>query len=100
MLRMGAFTGLDTTDQQTLADWLDGAIGIDTVLDFAARPWNIAGASVIFGVFEVDQEKASWLVVRHGSGWTLARCADGFVSDVSASLPDILRLIDRDRGYT
>lgn len=98
MLRAGALTGLDSADRQALSDWLDSASGIDTVVDFAVRPWNIAGASVIFGIFEDNKDKASWLVVRHGSAWTLARCADGFISDVSASLPDILDLIDEYRG--
>ena len=40
------------------------------------------------------QEKASWLLLRHWSGWTLARCADGFVSEAMMSLPAILALID------
>lgn len=95
-MRVGTFTGLDATDRQILSAWLDrsAATGIDTVLDLAIRPWNIAGASAIFGVFETNRDQASWLIVRYGSGWTLARCADGFISDVSASLPDILRLID------
>ena len=96
VMRVGTFTGLDATDRQILSAWLDrsAATGIDTVLDLAIRPWNIAGASAIFGVFETNRDQASWLIVRYGSGWTLARCADGFISDVSASLPDILRLID------
>ncbi len=96
MLRAGTFTGLGPTDRRLLAAWLDRAAdtGIDTVLDLASRPWNITGSSAIVGVFETNREHASWLIVRYGSGWTLARCADGFISDVSATLPDILRIID------
>jgi hypothetical protein len=98
VLRAGRFTGLDIADQQALSDWLDDAAGIDTVRDLADRPWNIAGASVILGVFENDRDQASWLIVRYGSGWTLARCADGFVSDVFESLPDLFGLIDEQRA--
>jgi hypothetical protein len=98
VLRASRFTGLDIADQQALSDWLDDAAGIDTVRDLADRPWNIAGASVILGVFENDRDQASWLIVRYGSGWTLARCADGFVSDVFESLPDLFGLIDEQRA--
>jgi hypothetical protein len=94
VLRAGTFTGLDTADRQVLSDWLDDASGIDTVMDLAARSWNIAGASAILGVFEPDRDQASWLIVRHGSGWTVARQADGFVSDVLDSLQEILGLLD------
>ena len=94
--RAGLFTGLGATDRRLLEAWLGRAAdaGIDTVLDLAIRPWNITGASAIFGVFETSRDQASWLIVRYGSVWTLARCADGFISDVSASLPDILSIID------
>lgn len=91
------FTGLDIADQQALSDWLDGAVGIDAVKDLTVRPWNIAGPRAILGVFETDQDQASWLIVRHGSGWTLARRADGLVSDVLELLADILGLIDEQR---
>jgi hypothetical protein len=96
--RASSFAGLAEADKQVLLAWQDRAeaAGIDTVLDLAVRPWNIAGAGAIFGVFEFDKDQASWLIVRYGFGWTLARCSDGFVSDVSASLPDILSLIDAD----
>ncbi len=88
-------TGLDMADCQILSDWLacTCARGIDTVKDFSARPWNIAGASVILGVFEANKNHASWLVVRHGTGWTLARCTDAVISDVLKSLPEILALL-------
>ena len=66
-------------------------------MDLSVRPWGIAGAGAIVGVFEAGKEKASWLLLRHWSGWTLARCADGFVSDAMMSLPAILALIDADR---
>jgi hypothetical protein len=97
VVRARSFTGLDTFDRQALSDWLDNANGIDTVMDLAERPWNIPGASIILGVFECDKDQASWLIVRYGSGWTLARCADGFISDVLESLPDILGLLDEQR---
>lgn len=94
----GTIDGLDSADQRILSAWLDGAAaaGIDTVLDLGVRPWNIAGANVICGVFETNRDQASWLIIRYGPGWTLARCSDGFISDVFASLPDILRIIDAD----
>jgi len=97
VLPAGTFTGLDTADRQALSDWLDNAVGIDTIMDLAVRPWNIAGAVAIFGVFEIKKDQASWLIVRCGSGWLLARCVDGFVSDVSESLVDILSLVDQQR---
>ena len=88
-------TGLDPADQRILASWLNHSSTnrIDTILDLTIRPWNIVGASAILGVFEVKRNHASWLIVKLDSGWTLARCADGFISDVSASLPDILSII-------
>jgi hypothetical protein len=91
--------GLDDSDRQVLADWLDdaGTRGIDAAMDLSVRPWGVAGAGAIVGVFEAGKEKASWLVLRHRAGWTLARCADGFVSDALISLPAILALIDADR---
>jgi hypothetical protein len=96
MPRAGKVTGLDAADRQVLSSWLASAAarGIDTVMDLSVRPWDIGGAAVIVGVFETNKNQASWLVVREGSGWTLARCADGFVSGLTKSLPDILALID------
>ena len=94
--RVGTIDGLDSAGHRILSAWLDKAAGIDTVLDLGVRPWNIAAANVILGVFETNRDQASWLIVRYGPGWTLARCSDGFISDVSASLQDILRLIDAD----
>jgi hypothetical protein len=92
----GTFAGLDTSDRQVLSDWLDraGARGIDVVMDLSLRPWNIAGVHAIVGVFEAGKGSASWLVVQAGSGWLLARCQDGFVSDEMTSLPAALALID------
>jgi hypothetical protein len=97
VLPAGTFTGIDTADRQALSDWMDGAIGIDAVMDFSVRPWNVAGTNAIFGAFEAGNDQAAWLIVRHGPGWMLVRCADGFVSDVSVSLRDILDLIDEQR---
>jgi hypothetical protein len=94
MLPAGTFIGLDTADRQALSDWLDGVSGIDTVIDLAVRPWNIAGATAIFGVFRTYQDQASWLIVRHDAGWILADCRNGIISDISPSLPDILWMID------
>ena len=92
----GKPVGLDAAEQRALSDWLDqaGSVGIEAVLDLAGRPWNIPGTPAIFGVFECDKDRASWLIVRSYFGWTLARCADGLVSEASALLPDILGLID------
>jgi hypothetical protein len=90
----GTFIGLDTADRQALSDWLDGASGIDSVIDLAVRPWNIAGATAIIGVFRTYQDQASWLIVRDGAGWTLADCRNDIISDPSPSLPDILCMID------
>jgi hypothetical protein len=98
VLPAATFTGLDAADRQALSDWLDDADGIDSIIDFSVRPWNIDGTSTILGVFESAKDQASWLILRYGSGWLAVRCADGFVSDVSVSLADILGLIDRQRG--
>ena len=97
VLRAGSFTGLDSADRQALSDWLDAADGIDTVIDLALRDWDIVDAQAILGVFEPGNNKASWLIVRHVSGWTLARRSDGLVSDVVDSLPELLALLDRQR---
>ena len=97
VLPAGTFTGLDAADRRALSDWLDDADGIDTVMDFSMRWWNVAGTGGIFGVFEAGQEQAKWLIVRDDSGWMLLRCADRFVSDLMISLRDILGLIDQQR---
>ncbi len=94
VVQTGTLKGLDSADRKILSEWLDAVEGIDTVLDLAVRPWNIVGAGAIFGVFETGKDRASWLIVRYGQRWTLARCSDGFVSDVSISLEDVLGLID------
>lgn len=93
------FTGLDDTDRNVLSGWLDraGARGIDAAMDLSVRPWGVSGVGAIIGVFDAGEDRASWLIVGHGSGWTLARCADGFVSDVMTSLPAALALIDAGR---
>ncbi len=97
--RAQTYVGLDEADRLVLLDWLDeaGSWGIDAAMDLSVRPWGIAGAGAIVGVFEAGKEEASWLLLRHWAGWTLARCADGFVSDAMMSLPAILALIDADR---
>ena len=97
VLRAGTFTKLDIADRQALSDWLDSSSGIDAVIDLALRPWNIAGASAILGIFEANKNQASWLIVRYRLGWTAARCTDGFISDVLESLVDVLSLIDEQR---
>ncbi len=53
-----------------LSDWLDhaGARGIDAAMDLSVRPWGVAGAGAIVGVFEAGKEKASWLLLRHWAG--------------------------------
>jgi hypothetical protein len=90
--------GLDEAECRTLSEWLEVACtrGIDTVMDLSVREWNVAGAAAIVGVFETDKNRASWLVVRDGSRWSLARCCDGCVSGESKSLAHVLALIDAD----
>jgi hypothetical protein len=94
------FVGLDDADQQILSDWLvrAGARGIDAAVDLSVRPWGVGGAGVIIGIFDAGEDRASWLVVGHNTGWTLARCGDGFISDVMTSLPAVLALIDAGRA--
>jgi len=89
---------LDECDLQVLVAWLGHARtrGIDAIMDLTVRPWNVSGAEAILGVFESHNEQASWLIVRCVSGWTVARCADGFVSNASIFLAEILDLIDAD----
>ncbi len=96
MLEPESFMALDPANREILTDWLDLARSgpIDTVVDFSLRPWNVAGAHSIIGVFEKGEESASWLIVGSGCEWTLARCRDGHLSDVCATLPGTLRLID------
>jgi hypothetical protein len=94
MLLAGTFSGLDCVSRASLAAWLAGAGGIDTVLDLSQRPWNVADAAAIIGVFERGNASASWLIVRHRSLWTLVRCGDAAVCETCATLGDILRLID------
>jgi hypothetical protein len=94
------FTGLDVADRKVLSDWLDraGVRGIDAAMDLSVRPWGVSDVGAIIGVFGAGDDRASWLIVGHRAGWTLARCSDGFVSDVMTSLPAVLALIDADRG--
>ncbi len=66
--------------------------------NLSVRPWGISGVGAIIGVFDTGADRASWLIVGHGSGWTLARCQDGFVSDVITSLAGVLALIDAARA--
>jgi hypothetical protein len=97
--RAQTYAGIDEADRLALLEWLDSAAprGIDAVMDLSVRPWGIAGTGTIVGVFEAGKEDASWLLIRHWGGWTLVRCADGFVSDAMMSLPATLALIDADR---
>jgi hypothetical protein len=102
MLLAGTFTGLDPASRASLTDWLAsategagaGAGRIDTVLDLSHRPWNVADAQTIIGVFEQGKPSASWLIVWHRSLWTLVRCGDGAVSEACPALGDILGLLD------
>jgi len=94
-----AFAGLDDADRQILSGWLERARarGIDAVVDLSVRPWGVGGTGVIVGVFDAGEDRASWLIVGHRTGWTLARCGDGFISEVMTSLPAVLALIDAGR---
>ena len=93
---LGPFSGVSNIDSLILSGWLSGAIarGIDAVIDLSARPWNVTSAEAILGVFEVARPRASWLLVRDGRGWVLARRADRFVSDSTTFLPALLVMID------
>jgi hypothetical protein len=92
----GTIDGPKIGDRQILSAWLDRAeaLGVDAVLNLGGRPWNIAGVGAIFGVFETRHNQASWLIMRYGQSWILARCRDNVISGLSASLPEILRLIE------
>jgi hypothetical protein len=94
------FAALEDADQRILSEWLTGAAarGVDAAMDLTVRPWGVTGVGTIIGVFDAGEDRASWLIVKHGSGWTLARCGDGFVSDVLASLPAVLALLDAGRA--
>ncbi|HQT78746.1 MAG TPA: hypothetical protein PLD10_16960 [Rhodopila sp.] len=94
---MSSFAGLDAADRQVLAEWLarKSPDGVDAVLDLTARPWNLAGACVIIGVFEPARPLATWLILRHPDGWLLIRPGDGFVSDLCATLTGVLASIGR-----
>lgn len=116
-----AFAGLDLADRQVLADWLsvarvgqiatsggiansswtDGPGQIDRVIDFARRPWNVAGLDAVIGIFEAGSPAASWLLVRYESRWVLAQVGDditgGTVSEVCDSLAEALDLIGTGR---
>ncbi len=94
------FAGLDDAEQVILARWLHRVgtrisleRGINLAIDLSARPWNIAGVSVVIGVFEAGKDQASWLIVRAAGRWVLAQCSDGFVSDEMPSLQAVLDII-------
>lgn len=94
------FSAIATADRLVLSNWLDHAVaaGIaDSAIDLAPRPWKVAGANAVIGVFESKKHQASWLIVRCGPQWAMARCSDGFTSGASTSLTEILNLIDEDR---
>jgi hypothetical protein len=97
---LSAFAGLDEADHEVLSRWLAraGFRGIDAAIDLSARPWGVSSAGVIVGVFDAGEDRASWLIVGYHAGWTLARCSDGFISDVMTSLPAVLALIDAERA--
>ena len=92
------FKALSDSDRKVLAGWLATAAarGIDAAVDLSNRPWSIPATPVIVGVFEAHNQRASWLAVRLEAEWTLIRCEDGSILEASASLPDVLRLIDLD----
>jgi hypothetical protein len=98
MLLAGTFTGLDPVSRASLAEWLAGARAgagrIDTVVDLSHRPWNVADARTVIGVFEQGKPSASWLIVRHRSAWTLVQCGDGAVLETCPTLGELLGLID------
>jgi hypothetical protein len=94
MLQTGTFTALDPASRDSLSNWLARVGCIDTVLDLSPRPWKVAGARTIIGVFEEGKDQASWLIIGQCSVWTLARCDDGSIAGPCATLAEILRLID------
>lgn len=97
MPQTGTPQALDPADRMILLDWVARRAGggeAITIADLSARPWRTSGACAIIGVFESGKAAASWLVVGQDGVWTLARCADGWVSVPSRSLEDMLMLID------
>jgi hypothetical protein len=86
---------LTPADGKVLADWLAVAktTGIEMVSDFTPRPWRVAQADVVIGVFETGQMVASWMVVRSRGRWVVAAVHNGTVSDARVALADALRLI-------
>ncbi len=95
MPRSATFTSLDPADRRVLFDWLgDPAAGrIDTAIDMSLRPWNVAGALRVIGIFEPGRAAASWLIVQDASGWFLLTCAGGAMSETCPALADVLALI-------
>jgi hypothetical protein len=104
MLEPGTFAALDPVSRDMLSDWLlsaTSAVGrgrIDTVLDLSPRPWKVAGTSCVIGVFEPGAKSASWLIVGYGTGWTLAQCRSGSVSEPGVTLAEALEQIDEALG--
>jgi hypothetical protein len=95
MPRSATFAALDPANRRVLFDWLGdpAAAHIDTAIDMSLRPWNVAGAVNVIGIFEPGRTAASWLVVQDASGWFLLTCATGAVSETCPALADVLELI-------
>lgn len=89
---LSAFPGLGRADRQDLSEWSRRIAdsGIDAVLDLSARPWRVAEAAAVIGVFETAKPLATWIVLQLAGEWLLLRPADGFISPPSATLRDVL----------
>lgn len=89
-----ADNGLCIEDKVVLTNWLSKTLRVNAIVDFSDRPWNIGPAGPILGVFREGNERASWLIVRSGTQWGLARCDDGWVAPAAMSLSDALESIE------
>jgi len=93
------FIDLDPDDRQVLADWLAIAVvgRVDRVIDFARRPWKVAGLEIVIGIFKTGSSTASWLLLWYEFHWVVAQVGDerkgGAVSEVCDNLAEALGLI-------
>jgi hypothetical protein len=67
--------------------------GIETVIDLSARPWNVSGTRTILGVFRREADRAGWLLVKEGDGWSVIECVAETVTGEALHLDDALALV-------
>jgi hypothetical protein len=90
------FAGLSKTDRAVLRAWLanEQPSGIDTLIDFAERPWPTV-PDVVIGVFEAEHALASWILIRDQLQWVVVGPRDDTISDVYNDLAGALDYIRR-----